>query len=110
MITSGSYQRYFIEDGVHYHHIIDPRSGYPADSGLTSVTIVSEDGSMADAYATALFIMGIDEGAAFWRAHAQSFEAIFIDRNGQVSITEGLAARYEPDALAAPTILRRNAQ
>lgn len=57
VITSGGYERYFKQDGKTYHHIIDPANGYPANNGLTSVTIVSDDGTLADGLSTSLFIM-----------------------------------------------------
>ena len=93
VITSGAYQRYFEEDGVHYHHIIDPRTGYPAESGLTSVTIISPDGTLADALSTSLFIMGPDDASAFWQNHRDKFEAIMMTENGEVLVTSGLADR-----------------
>lgn len=91
VITSGGYQRYFEQDGITYHHIIDPRTGQPADSGLSSVTIVSDDGTLADGLSTALFIMGKDAALEFWRNHRDEFDAVLVDDEGCVTITAGLA-------------------
>ena len=93
VITSGSYERYFTdkETGRTYHHIIDPRTGESAESGLTSVTIVCEDGALADGLSTSLFIMGLDEAFRFWQSGVYDFEALFIDENGKIYITPGLS-------------------
>lgn len=93
VITSGTYQRYFEQDGVTYHHIIDPRTGYPADSGLTSVSIISKDGTLADAMSTSLFIMGAEKAGEFWKEHRDEFDAIMMDEDGTVYVTAGLADR-----------------
>ena len=95
VITSGAYQRYFEQDEVRYHHIIDPRTGYPADSGLTSVTIISPDGTLADALSTSLFIMGPEKAAAFWQQHKDKFDAIMMTDDGTVLVTSGLADRCQ---------------
>lgn len=91
VITSGGYQRYFVEDNTVYHHIIDPATGHPANSGLISVTIVSEDGTLADGLATAIFIMGKERGSDYWRVHREDFDMILVEEDGKISVTEGVA-------------------
>ncbi len=95
VITSGGYERYFEEDGKTYHHIIDPRTGYPADSGLISVTIVSSDGTLADGLSTSLFIMGKDKAIAYWRDHSQEFDGILETEDGTLYVTEGIEDEFE---------------
>jgi len=91
VITSGGYERFFEDDeGNTYHHIIDPRTGYPADNGLISVTIVSASGMLADGLSTACFVLGAEGAAEYWRNSEEDFEMILMDSDKQVYITEGL--------------------
>lgn len=90
VITSGGYQRFFEKDGRTYHHIIDPQTGWPSDSDLVSVTIVSEDGMLADGLSTALFVMGSETAIDFWRAHRDTFDAVLYLTDGTLLVTQGL--------------------
>ncbi len=97
VITSGGYERYFEQDGKIYHHIIDPDTGYPAENGLISVTIVSSDGMLADGLSTSLFIMGKDRAAAYWRAHSKEFDMILMDEEDMIYVSEGIADSFSSD-------------
>ena len=94
-VTSGAYQRNFTQDGKTYHHIIDPTTGYPAESGLTSVTIVAKNGTMSDAFSTALFVAGKDKAISFWRSGKYDFDMVLVTSDKQVLVTSGIAGQFE---------------
>lgn len=86
--TSGDYEKYFIEEGVRYHHIMNPATGYPADSGLMSVTVVCSSGLVSDGLSTACFVLGYEDSIPLLEQYQA--DAIFITDEKLVYITEGL--------------------
>ena len=88
--VSGAYERYFEKDGVIYHHIFDPKTGRPADSGLASVAIVCDDGLVGDALSTALFVMGEERALEFYRKGLYDFDMIVATLDGRVLVTKGV--------------------
>ena len=94
VITSGGYERYFEEEGIIYHHILDPATGYPANNGLTSVTIVSGDGMLADGLSTSLYVMGSDRAIEFWRENGDMFDMILLTDQDELYVTEGIAESF----------------
>lgn len=82
--TSGDYEKYFEKDGKRYHHILDARTGYPAESDLISVTIVAENGLKSDALSTACFILGSEKGKEL--AELYKVKAIFVDKDENVDV------------------------
>lgn len=91
VFTSGDYERYFVHEGRRYHHILDPRTGWPA-AGIASVTVVHAEADRADAAATALFVAGPDD----WPATAARLgitEAMVIDTEGNIALTPAMRRR-----------------
>ena len=89
VVTSGSYERYFKKDGKIYHHILNPKTGYPVENNLNSVTIISENSEYGDAYSTACFVLGLDKGMKFIEQQNDT-EAIFITKDNKFHLTSGL--------------------
>ena len=87
--TSGDYERFFIEDGVRYHHILDPKSG-TSPSGLMSVTVLGPDTTRTDALSTTLFVLGLERGMSLIEQQ-EDYEAIFISSEHQLYFSSGLA-------------------
>ena len=100
IVTSGVYERYFEENGVRYHHILDPKTGCPAESGLVSVTVLCENGAWADALSTACFVLGPDGALALRDDLADQgadFELILVTDDGRVLYTDGLTDAFTPN-------------
>jgi thiamine biosynthesis lipoprotein len=90
VVTSGPYERYFVQDGVRYHHILDASTGYPAVTHIASVTIVGADSTGADALSTAAFVLGVEPSLALLRT-LPGVEAVFLMDDGTIRMSEGLA-------------------
>ena len=91
--TSGSYERRFSSDGSEYHHIFSPATGHPAESGLVSVTVISDSGLMSDLLSTACFVLGEKRGEELVRKYGA--QAVFIDNDGGFYCTEGAEEALE---------------
>ncbi|MBO4420079.1 MAG: FAD:protein FMN transferase [Oscillospiraceae bacterium] len=92
VVSSGDYQRYFMQDGVRYCHILDPETLAPVRGSLRSVTVVAEEGLLADGLSTALYVLGREAGTELWRQRGD-FEALWIEDDGSVWVTPGLKDR-----------------
>lgn len=86
--TSGNYEKAFVRDGVRYHHILDPKTGYPTESGLASVTVLSDNGMLSDGLSTACFVLGLERGQELLEVY--DAEGVFVDAEGNVVLTEGM--------------------
>lgn len=96
VVVSGGYEKYFMgEDGQRYWHIIDPETGYPAQSGLVQVAIVSRESKLCDALSTAIFVMGLDKSIDYWQAR-QDFDMILLTEAREIYLTEGLQNVFTP--------------
>jgi thiamine biosynthesis lipoprotein len=101
--TSGDYERYFERDGERLHHILDPRTGYPA-SHTRAITVIATDGTTADAAATALFVAGPDE----WRTMADALglaAVLRVDADGGIEMTDAMRDRFQPSSEVSSDII-----
>ena len=89
VVTSGKYERFFLQDNVTYHHIIDTKTGYPVENGLASVTIITDSSMKADALSTAVFTLGLSAGLKLIRGF-DGVEGVLVTEEGIIHLTEGI--------------------
>ena len=93
VVTSGIYERGFTLDGICYHHILDPETGWSVQNELAGISIITKNACTADALSTTVFTMGLEEGKAFIE-NLDGVDAIFVTKDGEVSWTSGLVERF----------------
>lgn len=94
VVTSGIYERYVEVDGVKYHHIMDPKTGYPLENNISGVTVITSQSIKADGHSTVLFLMGIEEALSYVNSH-EDLEVVFIDKNKGVHLSDRLKGKFE---------------
>lgn len=94
VVTAGNYQRFFIQNGIRYHHLIDPSTGYPADKGIISATIVSDKSINCDALSNTTYILGVDKAIKLIES-MDGVDAIFITSDKKVYVTKGLQNNFQ---------------
>ncbi len=93
VVSSGGYEHYFDYNGRRYHHILDPTTGWPAETEVLGVTVISASATDADAFATAVFVMGLETGLAFLEK-LPKVEGLIFDSSGNIHLTVGLKANF----------------
>lgn len=93
VVTSGIYERFIEKDGISYHHLLDPKTGYPFDNQLAGVTIISDFSIDGDALSTSVFALGLEKGLPFIES-LDGIEAIFITKDREIYTTSGLKDRF----------------
>ncbi|MDO4519141.1 MAG: FAD:protein FMN transferase [Eubacteriales bacterium] len=91
--TSGDYQKYFMKDGVRYHHILDPKTGSPVQNGIAAVTVVCNNGAFADGLSTACFVLGPKGAQPLLEKY--DADALFITGEHEIYLTEGMQNRFQ---------------
>ncbi|ASW44097.1 MAG: FAD:protein FMN transferase [Clostridiales bacterium] len=94
VVTSGIYERYFEENGVRYHHLLDPKTGYPYENNIAGITIVSDKSIDGDALSTSVFAMGIEEGLKFVNSR-DDIDAIFVTTDNKIYLSDGIKDNFE---------------
>ncbi|KXG77054.1 FAD:protein FMN transferase [Thermotalea metallivorans] len=94
VVTSGNYERYFMRDGKRYHHIIDPKTGYPSENGVISATIITDSSIDADALSTSVYVLGLEKGMKLIES-MEGVECIIITEGKKVYLSSGLKGRLK---------------
>lgn len=94
VVTSGIYERFFEENGVHYHHILDTETGYPVDNGIESLTVIANESMSADGFSTALFSMGRKAAMKYAEAH-DDIDIIIIDDKDHIYLSDGIKENFK---------------
>ena len=92
-VSSGTYERYFSKDGNFYHHILNPKTGYPYNNGLTEVTIICTNSVDGDCLSTTCFVLGIEKGLELIES-IDNTEAVFVDSDGKMTYSSGYKDYY----------------
>ena len=93
VVSSGGYERNFESDGKVYHHILDPKTGYPAETGIAQVTVVGKNSAICDAYSTGIFVMGREKAKELYEKSGE-FEYIIVENNN-IFVSENLESKIK---------------
>lgn len=93
IVTSGIYERYFESDGVRYHHILNPFTGYPENNSLSGISIITDNSTDGDALSTSIFLLGLEKGMDYVSSN-KAIKAIFITRDNKIYISPGLKDKF----------------
>lgn len=91
--TSGSYEKFFVKNGKTYHHLLNPKTGYPENNGLVSVTVMAKSGALSDALSTACFILGREKGCELLQKYGAG--GIFVNSKNKVFVTDNLKSKFK---------------
>lgn len=89
LVSSGSYERYFVHEGKNYHHILDVNTGFPADNELMQVTILSEKSVVGDGFSTTAFLLGLERGLRLVN-DTEGVEGVFVTKDKKIHVTDGV--------------------
>ncbi|WP_300382553.1 FAD:protein FMN transferase [Clostridium sp.] len=93
IVTSGIYERYFEENGIRYHHILNPKTGYPYENNIAGITIVSDKSIDGDALSTSVFAMGLEHGLDFINSR-NGIDAIFVTKDNKIYLSNGIKDNF----------------
>lgn len=93
VVTSGTYERYFEENGVRYHHILSPKTGYPYENNIAGITIISDKSVDGDGLSTSVFAMGIEDGLKFVNSR-DGIDAIFVSNDNKLYLSNGIKDNF----------------